>query len=38
MRRWIRLFLDDSPKKMHEMEVALAAGITRPLVLANRIR
>ena len=32
MRRWIRLFLEDSPKKMHEMEAAMAAGITRPLV------
>ncbi len=31
LRQWIQLFLDDAPKKVAEMEVAMAAGITRPL-------
>lgn len=31
-RRWIQLFLADAPKKLAEMEVAIEAGITRPLV------
>ncbi len=32
LHRWIRLFLDDAPKKTAEIEVALDAGITGPLV------
>ncbi len=32
LRRWIQLFLDDAPKKIAEIEVALDAGIPRPLV------
>ncbi len=32
LRRWIQLFLDDAPKKIAEIDVAVDAGITRPLV------
>ena len=32
LRRWIQLFLADAPQKLAEMEVAIDAGITGPLV------
>ncbi len=32
LRRWIQLFLTDAPQKIAEIEVAMDAGITRPLV------
>lgn len=32
LRRWIQLFLTDAPQKLSEMEVAIDAGITSPLI------
>ncbi len=31
LRRWIQLFLAEAPQKLADMEVAIGAGITRPL-------